>query len=297
MSIFRGKLPYPHFSAFLTNLNDAIARAAELIAQADGLLVTAGAGMGVDSGLPDFRGEGGFWKHYPALGRSGIGFTAIACPDAFRNDPRLAWGFYGHRLRLYRETTPHEGFQILRRWAKGMAHGLFAFTSNVDGQFPKAGFSHNQIMEAHGSIHHLQCLDGCREEIGSADDFDPVVDEENCLLLNDPPTCPHCGSSARPNVLMFGDWDWQSSRADSQRAALDGWRKWVFQIAVIEIGAGTDIPTVRNFGELIGEPLIRINPNEPGVHKNGIISLRMGGLDALRKIDEAFNGLRAARQL
>ena len=45
--------------------NDALTKAADLVRHVDGLVVTAGAGMGVDSGLPDFRGEGGFWKHYP----------------------------------------------------------------------------------------------------------------------------------------------------------------------------------------------------------------------------------------
>lgn len=35
---------------------------AEHLKQADGLLITAGAGMGVDSGLPDFRGDQGFGK-------------------------------------------------------------------------------------------------------------------------------------------------------------------------------------------------------------------------------------------
>ena len=64
--------------------------------------------MGVDSGLPDFRGEHGFWKAYPALGRAKISFDSIASPEAFEKNPRLAWGFYGHRLKLYRETVPHE---------------------------------------------------------------------------------------------------------------------------------------------------------------------------------------------
>jgi NAD-dependent SIR2 family protein deacetylase len=48
--------------------------AAHLIDQADSLIITAGAGMGVDSGLPDFRGVSGFWQAYPALGRSKIRF-------------------------------------------------------------------------------------------------------------------------------------------------------------------------------------------------------------------------------
>jgi NAD-dependent SIR2 family protein deacetylase len=40
-------------------------RAAELIRLADAIFITAGAGMGVDSGLPDFRGDQGFWKAFP----------------------------------------------------------------------------------------------------------------------------------------------------------------------------------------------------------------------------------------
>ena len=41
--------------------------AVELIRKADGILITAGAGMSVDSGLPDFRSVGGFWNAYPIL--------------------------------------------------------------------------------------------------------------------------------------------------------------------------------------------------------------------------------------
>ncbi len=47
-------------------------QAAAWLQAADGLLITAGAGMGIDSGLPDFRGPGGFWAAYPALGRARI---------------------------------------------------------------------------------------------------------------------------------------------------------------------------------------------------------------------------------
>jgi NAD-dependent SIR2 family protein deacetylase len=45
----------------------AVERAASLIEQADALIVAAGAGMGVDSGMPDFRGKDGFWRAYRAL--------------------------------------------------------------------------------------------------------------------------------------------------------------------------------------------------------------------------------------
>lgn len=61
-------------------VSENIRIAADVINGADGLLITAGAGMGVDSGLPDFRGDEGFWKAYPALRQAGINFQTIASP-------------------------------------------------------------------------------------------------------------------------------------------------------------------------------------------------------------------------
>ena len=61
-----------------------------MISQADGLLITAGAGMGIDSGLPDFRGDHGFWKAYPALGNLGMRFYEVANPKAFESMPEVA---------------------------------------------------------------------------------------------------------------------------------------------------------------------------------------------------------------
>lgn len=147
----------------MPNLEKAARAAARLIRQADGLIIAAGAGMGVDSGLPDFRGPEGFWRAYPALRAAGIQFTEIANPDAFESDAPLAWGFYGHRLRLYRNTEPHRGFALLQALAGDLPYGAFVFTSNVDGQFQKAGFDPERVLECHGSIHWLQCLRDCSD--------------------------------------------------------------------------------------------------------------------------------------
>lgn len=46
----------------MLSLEDEYAKAARLIDQADGLIIGPGVGMGIDSGLPEFRGPGGFWK-------------------------------------------------------------------------------------------------------------------------------------------------------------------------------------------------------------------------------------------
>lgn len=268
-------------------------RAADLIRQADGLLITAGAGMGVDSGLPDFRGDQGLWQHYPALGERRMGFAEIASPHTFHHNPALAWGFYGHRLQLYRHTAPHAGFALLQRWASRLPHGAFVYTSNVDGQFQKAGFPDNGIVECHGSIHHLQCMDGCSERIWRADDVWLDIDEAQCLAQAPLPHCPGCGGLARPNILMFDDWGWVSTRTRQQRHRFDFWRADVETLVVIELGAGTAIPSVRHFGERQHAPLIRINPRESRTRSPANVSLPMGALEALRAMDALLGGEQA----
>jgi hypothetical protein len=90
--------------------------AARAIKNARTLVITAGAGMGVDSGLPDYRGEKGFWKCYPMYEPLGLNYYDAANPMHFEEDPAFGWGFYAHRIDLYRKTTPHQGFQLLLKW-------------------------------------------------------------------------------------------------------------------------------------------------------------------------------------
>lgn len=269
-----------------------IERAATLIAQADALVVAAGAGMGVDSGLPDFRGGEGFWKAYPALGKARIDFQRIASPEAFAAHPALAWGFYGHRLDLYRRTVPHAGFSLLRRWGDKLPRGCAVFTSNVDGQFQRAGFDEQLIHECHGSIHHLQCLAPCSEAIWPADGFVPVIDEAACLLLDKAPTCPRCGAMARPNVMMFGDYGWIEARERAQAARLQAWLGSASRPVVIEIGAGTAIPSVRLFSRHVarafGGRVIRINTREAAGVDAVDVALAMGALEACSAIAAAL---------
>ena len=254
------------------------------LARADGIVIAAGAGMGVDSGLPDFRGRAGFWNHYPALKDAGIDFMRAASPATFRADPELAWGFYGHRLALYRRVQPHAGFALLREFAAHKEHGAFVFTSNVDGHFQRAGFAEERVHECHGSIHQLQCLANCRGRIWSADYFSPATDDARCRLTSLLPHCPDCGALARPNILMFGDAGWESHRSDAQYQRLARWLRGVRTPVVVEIGAGTAVPSVRYFSQSIGTNVVRINPREAQIDEQTGIGLALGGLEALQRL-------------
>ena len=264
-------------------------RAAAAICEADAVLVGAGAGMGVDSGLPDFRGNEGFWKASPPFAERGLSFVDMASPGWFDADPALAWGFYGHRLGLYRDTEPHEGFHLLAAWAATKPRGAFVFTSNVDGQFQKAGFAADRIAECHGSIHHLQCSALCSSSIWKNDDS-VTVDETTFQAQPPLPVCPDCGAVARPNILMFGDVGWHPQRTGGQMRALESWLHEVSggPAVVVELGAGRAVPTVRyqceNVARLLGAPLVRINPREPE-GPPGTLSLADGALAALRRLD------------
>lgn len=272
-------------------MKDAIRQAAEWLRDADGLLITAGAGMGVDSGMPDFRGTEGFWRAYPSLGASGIRFEEVASPQTFRHQPELAWAFYGHRLELYRQTQPHHGFDMLRVWAARMNRGAFVFTSNVDGHFQKAGFADDRIAECHGSIHRLQCVDECTQRTWPADDVRPVIDERTFRLVSLLPRCSFCGEVARPNILMFNDSQWIASLACQKIRHLETWISQCDNLVAVELGAGRAIPTVRRFGERYANRLIRINPQDFKVHEDKGIGIAGGALESLDRIDRQLSEL------
>jgi len=273
--------------------NRTIRRVAEAIAAADALLITAGAGMSSDSGLPVFRGNEGFWRAYPPLAAQRISFERMAQPTWFKDRPRMAWAFYGHRLQLYRDAVPHEGYALLRRWSASASAGSFVVASNVDGQFLKAGFHADAIAEQHGSIHRLQCREPCGNTTWQTPDTDLDIDLAVLEARGTLPHCPHCGQVARPNILMFNDVDWIDTVTRQQMRAFDQWLTAVRgrRVVVLEIGAGTAIPTIRNLGERVAQrprtTLVRINPEAQDEEQRLIVPLP--ALQALTLIDAAMN--------
>lgn len=105
----------PAFSDARLRSQPTMERAAKAIREADAFVFTAGAGMSVDSGLPDFRGPEGFWRCYPPMQKLGLAFADCSNPAAFRRDPRFAWGFFGHRYNIY-STVRMESERLKRKF-------------------------------------------------------------------------------------------------------------------------------------------------------------------------------------
>ncbi len=92
---------------------------------------------------------------------------------------------------------------------------------------------------------------------------------------------------------MFGDWLWNPGRTQVQETRLQNWLRGLKQlkakVAVVEIGAGSAIPTVRLLSESVardtGGMLIRINPREAEIARGGA-GLLTTAADGIQRICE-----------
>ena len=128
----------------------------------DGIRVfAAGAGMGVDSGLPDFRGDEGFWKAYPPFAKLGLGFIDLASPRWFRGGPAprvgILWPSIG---ALSGDPSASQGFAVMRALAENRGPRSSSRRTSM-GNSSARDFDEDRVFECHGSIHHLQCQGEC----------------------------------------------------------------------------------------------------------------------------------------
>ena len=129
------------------------------------------------------------------------------------------------------------------------------------------------------------------KKFANIDCFDIEVDEETMRARQPLPRCPHCDAVARPNILMFGDWNYIRNRNDEQRRRFDAWlaERRESRIVILEFGAGKAVPTVRIFSEEVCRQspeatLIRFNPREPEVPRDRDVSIASGALESILAI-------------
>ncbi|KAK5987803.1 NAD-dependent protein deacylase [Cladobotryum mycophilum] len=183
------------------------------------ILALCGAGLSASSGLPTFRGAGGFWRNYDA--------TQLATMRAFRTDPGMVWLFYGYRRHLALKAQPNAAHKALAALARENKDFL-CLTQNVDNLSQRANHPTDQLRTLHGSLFDIKCANeecGWVQRENYDDPFCPAlapasVDMPNNepLPLLDPyhriehitedelPRCPRCQTGLqRPGVVWFGE--------------------------------------------------------------------------------------------
>lgn len=165
-----------------TAASDAIRIAAERVRSARRIVALTGAGISVESGIPDFRSPGGLWSVFDPLE-----YATLTC---FREDPEKAWRLYRALGRSLAGCEPNPAHRALARLeSAGRLAGIV--TQNVDGLHQRAGSV--RVVEMHGEHGHLQCL--------SCDRLEPISPAQ--LEAGPVPRCPACGVPLKPNVVLF----------------------------------------------------------------------------------------------
>jgi len=138
----------------------------KLVAAAERVVVLTGAGVSAESGVPTFRGAGGFWRTYQA--------QDLATPGAFYRDPSLVWEFYHYRRevrflsfvnifffsKVMLSKSPNPAHMAIAECAerlKAEGRRLRVITQNIDELHTTAGTK--DLLELHGSLFRVRCLD------------------------------------------------------------------------------------------------------------------------------------------
>jgi NAD-dependent deacetylase len=165
---------------------ELINAAVEIIRNSHKIVVFTGAGSSTESGIADFRSEGGLWSRYDP--------SIYANYNYFVRDPSKFWKMHNELIDIFQTSKPnpiHTSVAILEKLGKVEA----IITQNIDALHQAAGSGEMiPIYELHGSYKKLECIK-CKKQFKFEE-----VDTKNVNF----PVC-ECGGLIKPNVVLFGE--------------------------------------------------------------------------------------------
>jgi len=163
-------------------------QAVELLARSRRAAALTGAGISVDSGIPDFRSPGGLWDRFDPF--------EYATIQAFVANPEKVWVMLKEMNTVVTDARPNAGHQALAE-LEDMGVLRAIITQNIDNLHQDAGS--RQVIEFHGNVRQLLCL-RCRRLYPAAEA------EARALATGEfPPRCPDDGRILKPDVVLFGE--------------------------------------------------------------------------------------------
>lgn len=166
----------------MESTTESIARAATQLRRAAHAFALTGAGISVESGIPDFRSAAGLWAKYPP--------DEFATIDAFRANPDKVWRMWRALGESLLEAAPNPGhFALARLEAAGRIRAVV--TQNIDNLHQRAGSA--RVIEYHGNGGRTCCL-ACHRRA-------PL---QAAALGDAAPRCG-CGGLLKPDVVLFGE--------------------------------------------------------------------------------------------
>ncbi|KAK1339727.1 hypothetical protein QTO34_018282 [Cnephaeus nilssonii] len=181
----------------------------KLFAKANHIVIISGAGISAESGIPTFRGAGGYWRKWQA--------QTLATPEAFAQNPSLVWEFYHYRREVIQRVKPNPGHLAIAECEarlREQGRRVMVITQNIDELHRKAGTKN--LLEIHGSIFKTQCTSCgvvaenykspiCEAFAGKGAPEPETQDAR--IPMEKLPRCEEagCGGLLRPYVVWFGE--------------------------------------------------------------------------------------------
>jgi NAD-dependent deacetylase len=191
---------HQHMAKTIHPERDPVDEAAETYREARYPVALTGAGISVDSGIPDFRSPGGLWTVFRP--------EEYATIETFTEDPAKAWQLYralGAGLVDKQPSAAHFALAEL----ESADHLKAVITQNIDGLHSQAG-SRN-VLEVHGEHQNVHCMAcGFKRPFEQAD-----------LEEGPPPKCSKCGYPLKPNIVLFGEMVRKMPEIDEMLAPCD----------------------------------------------------------------------------
>ena len=171
-----------------SSLESQIKNLADFIHDASQILVFTGAGISTESGISDYRSKGGLWDRFKP-----VTFQEFLSSSQKRQE------YWQTRLELYESlprASPNPGHKmIVELERQGKLKGII--TQNIDGLHQLAGSRPEKILELHGSLREIICLN-CND----VQAWQPVY--ERLKTGETAPLCLGCGGLLKPNTISFG---------------------------------------------------------------------------------------------
>ncbi len=163
---------------------------ADMIVESKKVVVFTGAGFSTESDVPDFRGPQGVWSQFDP--------SELNLPNFLRSEEIREKYWQVHKMfwETVREAEPNSGHYAVAE-LNNMGKLDCIITQNTDGLHQKAGVPDEKVLELHGTMHWVDCLD-CQRRY-------PREEVHQKMLAGEVvPRCDTCNGILKPATVAYG---------------------------------------------------------------------------------------------
>jgi NAD-dependent SIR2 family protein deacetylase len=243
----------------LSSYNQRIEKARNVLKDAQYILIGAGSGLSTAAGL-EYSGKRFCDNFKPFIEK--YGFTDLYTSSFYPfKTQEERWAYWAKHISINRYETPAtQLYANLLTFVQ--AQNYFVITTNVDGQFEKAGFDHKSFFEVQGNYAYLQCSVGCHNKLYSNEILvsEMLANIDNCRIPTSMvPKCPICGHemdiNLRKDQYFIQDENWYTNETNYNHFLSEIENK---AVVYLELGVGYNTPGIIRYPF---EALVYKNPN------------------------------------